>query len=434
MQTPRVAVSQFDRQQQIAGVVVAAMRRIALGIGNDFEAGWADARGRAVQTLQLGRAASVHAAVPYTSAVLAETGQVSMPSGAVVPAAFLASAPNGLPVTATLDALPVKAKQAVAGGASAVEARIAAASWLGRVTMTMLADTSRDVYQADMISRPQVTGYVRMVSAGACRDCVILAGKRYRWNQGFLRHPNCNCRHIPATEALAGDMTTDPYAYFQSLSEAEQDRVFGKVQAQAIRDGADIYRVVNVSNRGLATASGNRRYGTPNRRTLEDIYAHDRDRRFVIENLRYHGYITGPQTAGGNILGNDPTGGIIAAGRGRGTYTVAGQTVTTARASRYDAVFSGQRDPLNRSTMTAAERRLYDAHYRYQWAAAGYRPNSVGANSADRGLGLRPITGSEAASAREALERQIAGAYATDDSGRYIQPDQVRDLARLLGF
>lgn len=434
MVTPSSAISQYDRQQQIAAVTVASMRRLALQLGDDFDAGWWRLRARAEQTLQLGRAAAIHAAVPYTSAVLSETRQPGVPVGAIVPSGFLAAAPNGEPMLETLDALPVKAKNAVAGGATSLEARIAAASWLGRVAVTMLADTSRDVYQADMISRPQVTGYVRMVAPGACSRCIILAGKRFLWNQGFQRHPNCNCRHIPASEALAGDMTTDPYAHFKSLSEGQQDRVFGKHNAQAIRDGADIYRVENIRMRGLGTAAGNKRFGTPNRRTIEDIYSHDRDRKFVIENLRYHGYITGPQTAGGNILGNDPAGRILAAGRGRGTVTVGGQTVTTKRAAEFDALTTGKRDPLNRSTMTAAERRLYDAHYRAQWADAGYRPNTIGANSADRGLGLKPITQQEAARAREALQKQRVRVTATGPDGRYVEPDQVRDLARLLGL
>lgn len=431
---PKASTRQYRRQQQVTAATVKALRRTWRQAGSEFDIAYRMLRSRLVDTMQLGRAAAIHAATPYVSSVLAETRQAGVPSGAVAPAAFLSTAPNGLPVTSTLDALPIKAKQVIAAGGSIAEALEESGKWLSAVALTMLADTRRDVYQADMISRPQVTGYVRMLNPPSCDRCVILAGKRYLWNQGFQRHPNCDCQHIPASETLAGDMTTDPYAYFNSLSERDQERIFGKYQAEAIRDGADIYRVTNTRMRGLGTAAGNRRYGTPYMRTVEDIYAHDRNRQFVIENLRYHGYITGPQSAGGNILGNDPAARILAAGRGRGTYTVGGQTVSTSRAARYDAVTTGTRDPLNRSTMTAAEKRLYDAHYRAQWADAGYRPNSVGANSADRGLGLRPIRPDEAARAREDLRRQIARANAVDAAGRFIEPDQVRDLARLLGL
>ena len=410
-------------------MTVAALTRLWVLAGTEFDAAWLQIRARAVETLQIGRAATIHAALPYTSEVLAETRQVGVPSGALVPAEFLATAPNGYPVADTLDRLPVVAKQRAAGGMTALEARAAAGSWLTGVALTMLADTRRDIYQADIVQRPQVTGYVRMLNPPSCSRCAILAGKRFLWNQGFQRHPNCDCIHIPASEQVAGDFTTDPYKYFESLSKKDQERVFGKYNAQAVRDGADIYRVENTRLRGLGTAAGNKRYGTPNRRTIEDIYTRDRDRKFVIENLRYHGYITGPQTAGGNILGNDPAQRILDAGRGRGTYTVGGQTVTTQRAARHDALTTGQRDPLNRSTMTAAERRLYDAHYRAQWAEAGYRPNSVGANSADRGLGLRPISAADAAAARERLSRELLIASDVRQS-----PEQVRVLGRLLGL
>ena len=57
---------------------------------------------------------------------------------------------------------------------------------------------------------------------------------------------------MPAAENVAGELTTDPQAYFQSLSEAEQDRYFTSAGAQAIRDGADIGQVVN-ARRGMST-------------------------------------------------------------------------------------------------------------------------------------------------------------------------------------
>ena len=430
MPVPRAAVEQYERQQVIAAITVKAMLRIWRQAGPDFEASWMAVRRPMLARLQLGRAASVHAAMQYTSTVLEATGQRGTPFGALIPSAFLEAEPNGMPVGTTLDSVPVKAKVAIRSGASVAEALAAASTFISGVGLTNLADTRRDVYQADMVQRPRVTGYVRMLNPPSCARCVILAGKRFQWNQGFRRHPRCDCIHIPASESVAGDMTVDPYAYFNSLSEKDQAKYFGKVQAQAVRDGADIYRVVNLGQKGLGTAAGNARYGTPFKRTLEDIYKRGGSREIIISNLEYHGWITGPQTAGGNIIGNDPLGRILAAGRGQGTYRVGSEVVTTARAARFDAAMTGTRDPLNRATMTAAEKRLYDAHYRAEWAKAGYRPNSVGANSADRGLGLRPIAPDETQRAYERLRIELA---ALDDPESGI-PDSVRDLARILGY
>ena len=58
-------------------------------------------------------------------------------------------------------------------------------------------------------------------------------------------------------EATAGDLTTDPRAYFDSLPATEQERIFTKAGARAIRDGSDIGRVVN-ARRGMNTAQSGR--------------------------------------------------------------------------------------------------------------------------------------------------------------------------------
>src|SRR5690625_5568244 len=109
-----------------------------------------------------------------------------------------------------------------------------------------------------------------MVNPGACDRCAILAGRFYRWNDGFLRHPDCMCEHVATTasseqEAFDRGLIEDPYEYFESLSEEEQDRRFGKAGAQAIRDGADMSQVVN-ARRGMTanghfTVEGTSRYG-----------------------------------------------------------------------------------------------------------------------------------------------------------------------------
>lgn len=425
---PKAASEQFETQQRIAAVTAVAMANVWRRVGDDFDAGWANVRPQAIATMQLGRAATIHRASPYIADVLRETGQAAAPVGVLNPGRFLEYAPNGMPVSVTLDAAPLKAKHAIAAGMSVMEARALVGRWLTGTTLTMLADTRRDVYQADIIQRPTVTGYVRMVHAGACNRCIILAGKWFRWNKGFARHPNCYCTHIPAAEKSSGDLTTDPYEHFNSMDEKSQNRTFGKNQAQAVRDGADIYRVVNSKTAGMTTVGGSTARGVPNRRTLADIYAHDKNRQHVISNLEYHGWITGPQKAGGNIVGNLPTDArILAAGPGRGTYTLAGQTAETNRAKVYDAVKSGARDPLERATMTAAERRLFDAHYRAEWARAGYKPNTIGANYADRGLGLKPISSAEAARIEQSFQTELARAIADTKS-----PD-VRRLAGLLG-
>lgn len=122
----------------------------------------------------------------------------------------------------------------------------------GLMVATQIQDAARGAAGISIAARPRI-GYVRMLNPPSCSRCAILAGRFYRFNEGFTRHPRCDCRHIPASEATSRDLTTNPHAYFESLSEAEQDRIFTKAGARAIRDGADMNQVVN-ARRGMAKA------------------------------------------------------------------------------------------------------------------------------------------------------------------------------------
>ena len=70
--------------------------------------------------------------------------------------------------------------------------------------------------RVDTATRKNV-GYVRMLNPPSCR-CSVLAGRFYRWNNGFLRHPKCDCVHVqtPATARAAETegLVHDPYEYF----------------------------------------------------------------------------------------------------------------------------------------------------------------------------------------------------------------------------
>src|SRR5690606_27642678 len=73
--------------------------------------------------------------------------------------------------------------------------------WLNLAASTALSDTARQTEMLHTAVRPGVDGYVRMLNPPSCSRCAVLAGRFYKKNQGFLRHPGCDCRHIPASEA-----------------------------------------------------------------------------------------------------------------------------------------------------------------------------------------------------------------------------------------
>jgi hypothetical protein len=387
-------------------------------MGSDFDTSWRTIRPEMLAFVQTGRMAAAVSAASYTPRVLAETGQSLESVGQIIPSAFVAYAPDGRAMDSLLDIAVIRSKVAVAGGATATEALSTGGKWLTGTLLTVMADTSRSVVSADIIQRPKVGGFVRMLNTPSCSRCVILAGKWFRWNEGFKRHDKCDCIHIPASENVAGDMRTDPYEYFNSLSIKDQESVFGKRESQAIREyGADIYRVMNVKLRGLGTAKGNLKFGTPTKRTVDDILSKTSTREIAIENLKYHGYITGPQVPGGNILGRYAEG-FGQLGKG-GKARAASDAIATARAT-------GVRDPLNRYTMTAAERRLYDAKYKVDQARLGIYPSSVGMNSADLYAPTKTVTPEQLAI--------FEGNYANEIAKLPKASPNVLNLARVLGI
>lgn len=196
---------------------------------------------------------------------------------------------------------------------------------------TQVADAGRIGDSVSTVARPQLSYYVRLLTPPSCSRCAILAGQVYRSERAFPRHPRCDCIHVPVGDKRTGNaLKTDPKSYFESLSKAEQDRIFTIGGAQAIRDGADIFQVVNArrgmsvagsfttraegpnlpgrndlltTHRGrvqttnlfgrelLTTTAGRTPRGAPARLMPEAIYQIAKDRAEILSLLRRYGYL-----------------------------------------------------------------------------------------------------------------------------------------------
>lgn len=197
----------------------------------------------------------------------------------------------------------------LAGLLEFTRSRFATSAQFDRIVATQLQDVARQAAAIEMATRPKVTTYTRMLNPPSCARCAILAGREYRKNAGFQRHPRCDCRAIPTVEVAAGDLVTDPRVYFDSLSPADQGRIFTQAGAEAIRRGADIGKVVN-ARRGMSRAQsgrlerrdfrGRQIYTTTEgsagkgrvRLMPESILEMAEDEADALRLLRVHGYIT----------------------------------------------------------------------------------------------------------------------------------------------
>ena len=348
------------------------------------------------------------AGATYVAQTLAEQGSWVAPAAFVDSTTIAGWAPDGRSLAGLLYSPAATTLGLIGSGTSTSAALAAGALALDQIMQSLMADTSRTAAAIDIASRPGV-GWVRMANPPSCARCTVLAGRFYRWNDGFLRHPRCDCVHRPAHEsslaaARSEGLVQDPYEYFNSLPAVEQDRIFTQAGAQAIRDGADMSRVVNarrgmtsngqfttegMGKRGFARAALNR---GQRRLTPEAIYRLHPDRAEALRELQRHGYILpGGQNPLGAVKGASYEG-YGKLGRG-GTRVAARQAVEAARAT-------GQRVG-DRYTMTAAERRLYDAKQRWDMVLSGVNPYSTAG---------APLTPSIAAAVEADYRRQLANA------------------------
>lgn len=216
----------------------------------DLDGSWAAVADRAAQLLALGQYQAARQAVDYLAAqALAQ--ELAAAEAAVDPRAFAGVAADGRPLASLLLGAVTQTKAAIGSGLTFDEALLRGASWLTLTTSNETAQAGRNADHVGLTANPAMTGYVRMLQPPSCGRCAILAGKWFKWNQGFARHPHCDCVHVPAADAAGvADIRTDTRGYFDSLSHADQARYFGgEANAQAIRDGADPAQVVNIYNR-----------------------------------------------------------------------------------------------------------------------------------------------------------------------------------------
>ena len=373
---PDAAVAHYRQMQRLQGLVVLAGSQLWSEVSlADLSGSWAAQVPLLVPVLAVVQAKAAAAGASYGAATLAEQGLYEAPRAFVNPAGFSGVASDGRSLEGLLYSPVPYVKTLIGGGMAPAQALKAGAKHLTTITRTQVADAGRGAAGVDTVSRPRIA-YVRMLNPPSCSRCSILAGRVYRWNAGFQRHPKCDCVHVQTTQVHAAKtegLVHDPYEYFKSLSPEEQDRNYTKAGAAAINDGADIFQVVNsrrgVKPGGLITTEGTSKRGNFGRQgprlTPEAIYGKGLSREETLKELERFGYILpGGQNPTGVIRGQ--VDGFGQLGRG-GTRVAAREAVLRARET-------GVRDPSVRATMTAAERRVFDAQANWDAVRAGRNP------------------------------------------------------------
>lgn len=167
----------------------------------------------------------------------------------VVPAAFSGVASDGRSLTKLLIQPLLSTYVNLDNGMPSGQALSVGMDSMDRILTTQIQDAARIAGSVALAASTTHTYYVRVVEPSACDRCAILAGRRYKWSTGFLRHPHCRCLNVAETETTDVPSVKD---IVDQMSPEERVRTFGVAGAAAIDHGADPAQIVN-ARRGMST-------------------------------------------------------------------------------------------------------------------------------------------------------------------------------------
>lgn len=267
MDVMELARRHAKRQGRVsAAAMLAAIREWRTLDANDLTGSWQRVGPRLTAIVTAGQTAAAEGANDYVSAAIRAQGEEPKPDGTANAAAFAGWAADGRSLDSLMLHSLITSKKALGQGARIRQALDIGENLLSATVSTEVADAGRGADGVRMYSDRTVTNYVRVLGGRGCSRCAVLAGRVYAVNRGFLRHPRCQCRHVPVAHAAKHQPhLLDARQYFDSLSHADQNKLFTIGGARAIRDGGDITSVVN-ARRGVYTAEA---YGRRVRATLD---------------------------------------------------------------------------------------------------------------------------------------------------------------------
>lgn len=284
MLAPTRASDEYEAQKRLTVATIAAVRSQWRRMGADWDSSFATVGPRMAAILTAAQLGSARQGAQYVPDVLEEQGMHPEPVGRVNTRAFAGRAADGRDLTSLLSLSVLRSR--VGGSLDAGQ------SFLDTVVETEIADAHRGAIQVATVARPR-TGYVRMVNSPCCKDCAVQAGKFFRSNTGFLRHPHCKCYHLP---------TTDPGSRYATYPDPSEITGLTDAERKALEAGGDYSQVLNAgrgaSRNKMTTAEGTTRRGVAGSRlrgrrrlTPDGIYAIASDEAEARRLLTAHGYL-----------------------------------------------------------------------------------------------------------------------------------------------
>ena len=254
---PQAATDFYATQQRVNNTTVLRVRRHWRRMGDDFDASWRRIGPSVLVSVAEAQSQMAIKGRDYVPRVLEQMDIPDRPEGDLRPESLVGRASDGRRLDTLAYGAVVEAKTAIGNGATTEQALAQGGNWLEMMTKLQVADAARQAVGVMTASRKNIAGTVRVLNPPSCQRCAVLAGRWYRWSQGFLRHPRCDCVNLPSRRAAwaeaEGFITSPMVAYKQG-----HIRDLTEAQKFAIDNGADIGQVVNAT-RGMSTTATRKR-------------------------------------------------------------------------------------------------------------------------------------------------------------------------------
>lgn len=305
------------RQQTLARAARDRLRRLWRFVSAaNAQGSWLRVAPRALIVVRAALVEAARGVDEYVAAALRFQGGTPAPAGVVMAEAFARAAADGRPLDTLLGYPAFEVTAFVAGGMDHAQALAAGERHLDRIVATEITDAARTATGVAIVNDRTTYGWIRMLTPPSCNRCILLAGQWYEYNQGFERHPQCDCVHIPAAEVIEPE---SPKAVFDAMSDEERRRAgWSRADiAAVVGHDADLYQVTNAhmerygvtlagqqlrattvgaTRRGLAGQRLGARKGKPVvRLTTDSLYAEARrlgwSRDELLRQLKRFGYI-----------------------------------------------------------------------------------------------------------------------------------------------
>lgn len=112
-----------------------------------------------------------------------------------------------------------------------------------RLVASLVADAARGAESVSITATPN-TVWTRYLNPPSCSRCALLAGRVYRWSDGFDRHTGCDCMHVATNEEVAPGLVSDPS---QMLADGQVTNL-SRADRMALANGASWSQVINAKS------------------------------------------------------------------------------------------------------------------------------------------------------------------------------------------